>query len=46
MIPASGDGPLTFAAKNLPAGLSLDATTGVITGSLKAAGRTDVSTSR
>ena len=32
MIPASGDEPLTFAAKNLPAGLTLDAKTGLITG--------------
>ena len=42
MIPASGDEPLTFAAKNLPAGLALDAKTGRITGALKAAGRTVV----
>ena len=28
MIPASGDEPLTFAAKNLPAGLTLDSKTG------------------
>jgi len=42
-IPASGDGPLTFAAKNLPAGLSLDSHTGIITGSLRSAGRTPVS---
>jgi alpha-galactosidase len=42
MIPASGDGPLTYAAKNLPAGLTLDPKTGVITGSLKRAGRTVV----
>ena len=42
MIPASGDGPLTYAAKNLPAGLVLDAKTGMITGSLTSAGRTVV----
>ncbi len=42
MIPASGDEPLTFAAKNLPAGLTLDAKTGLITGALKAAGKTIV----
>jgi len=42
IIPASGDEPLTFAAKNLPAGLALDAKTGRITGALKAAGRTVV----
>ena len=41
-IPASGDGPLTFAARNLPAGLALDSHTGIITGSLKQAGRTVV----
>jgi alpha-galactosidase len=40
LIPASGDGPLTFAATNLPAGLTLDARTGLITGSLQQAGRT------
>src|SRR5438105_1379829 len=44
-IPASGDGPLTFSARNLPAGLTLDAATGVITGSLKQAARTDVQVS-
>src|SRR5262249_42036852 len=42
-VPASGDGPLTFAAKDLPAGLTLDAHTGIITGSLRRAGRTPVS---
>ena len=42
LIPASGDEPLTFAAKNLPAGLTLDAKRGLITGSLKAAGTTPV----
>src|SRR5262249_1006950 len=41
-IPASGDGDLTYAARNLPNGLTLDAKTGIITGSLKRAGRTDV----
>jgi alpha-galactosidase len=41
-IPASGDGPLTFIAKNLPAGLTLDAKTGIISGALARAGRTDV----
>src|SRR6266568_1345722 len=41
-IPASGDGALTFAARNLPAGVALDAHTGIITGALKQAGRTDV----
>ena len=42
MIPASGDRPLTFRAKNLPEGLQLNGDTGVITGSLKAGGRTVV----
>ncbi|MGE5836834.1 MAG: putative Ig domain-containing protein, partial [Acidobacteriota bacterium] len=42
LIPASGDEPLTFAAKNLPAGLRLDPKTGLITGSLEASGRTPV----
>jgi alpha-galactosidase len=41
-IPASGAGPLTFAARNLPAGLTLDARTGIIAGALKSAGRTTV----
>jgi alpha-galactosidase len=42
LIPASGDEPLTFAAKNLPAGVTLDPKTGVIAGSLKQAGKTAV----
>jgi len=42
LIPASGEGPLTFAAKNLPAGLELNPKTGLISGSLKADGRTVV----
>lgn len=41
-IPAAGDGPLTFSATNLPAGLELNTQTGIITGSLKQAGRTVV----
>ena len=41
-VPATGDAPLTFAARNLPAGLTLDPKTGVITGAIAAAGRTDV----
>jgi alpha-galactosidase len=41
-IPASGDGPLTFTATNLPAGLSLDGSSGIITGSLAREGRTAV----
>lgn len=41
-IPATGEAPLTFAAPNLPAGLTLDPATGIITGALAAAGRTNV----
>jgi alpha-galactosidase len=41
-IPASSDAPLTYTARNLPAGLTLDAQTGVIRGSLKADGKWDV----
>jgi alpha-galactosidase len=41
-IPATGDAPLRFAARNLPAGLTLDAVTGIMTGAIAAAGRTDV----
>jgi len=44
-IPASGEGVLTFSAKNLPAGLTLDPKSGIITGSLTQAGRTDVQVS-
>jgi len=44
-IPASGEGTLTFTAKNLPAGLTLDEKTGIISGSLKQEGRTDVQVS-
>jgi alpha-galactosidase len=43
MIPASGDAPLSFETKNLPAGLTLNGTTGLITGALRADGRTVVS---
>jgi alpha-galactosidase len=41
-IPASGTGELTFSARNLPEGLALDPRSGIITGSLKKDGRTDV----
>jgi len=37
MIPATGDRPMTFSAKNLPAGLKLDSKTGRITGSFSKA---------
>jgi alpha-galactosidase len=42
LIPATGEEPLTFSAKNLPAGLVLDGKTGIISGALKEAGTTDV----
>ena len=42
-IPATGEAPLKFAARGLPAGLTLDEATGIISGTIKAAGRTDVS---
>jgi alpha-galactosidase len=44
-IPATGDGPLTFTARNLPAGLKLDAATGIVSGVLKDDGRTEVQVS-
>jgi alpha-galactosidase len=42
LVPASGEGPLTFSAKNLPEGLTLDEKTGIISGSLKQVGTTEV----
>lgn len=44
-IPATGAGPLQFSAEGLPAGLSLDAQTGIITGALAKDGRTQVAVS-
>ena len=41
-IPATGDAPLTFSARNLPPGLTLDGATGIITGTIAREGRTDV----
>ena len=41
-IPATGEPPLRFSAQGLPAGLTLDPATGIITGSLAAEGRTNV----
>ena len=38
LIPATGQGPLHYAAQNLPAGLTLDPKTGIITGTLQKAG--------
>ena len=41
-IPATGQAPLRFSAGNLPTGLTLDPSTGIITGALVAEGRTNV----
>ncbi len=41
-IPASGTAPLKFAATGLPAGVKLDETTGIISGSLTQEGRHEV----
>jgi alpha-galactosidase len=41
-IPATGDGPFTFSAKNLPDGLTLDSGTGIIKGVIAKAGTTNV----
>jgi alpha-galactosidase len=35
LVPATGEGPLSFSAENLPDGLTLDSKTGIITGSLQ-----------
>ena len=42
-IPATGERPITFSAKGLPSGLSLDMKTGIITGKIKKAGKYEVS---
>ncbi|NLX23667.1 MAG: alpha-galactosidase [Phycisphaerae bacterium] len=41
-IPATGSSPLKYTVKNLPAGLTIDSATGIITGSLKGDGETAV----
>ncbi len=41
-IPCTGQRPITFAAEHLPSGLVLDPRTGIITGSLAAAGSNQV----
>jgi alpha-galactosidase len=41
-IPVAGEAPLTYAAQNLPAGLTLDRETGIISGAIERAGATDV----
>ncbi len=42
LIPATGEGPLTYAARNLPAGLKLDSHTGILSGALEQPGTTIV----
>jgi len=41
-IPATGEAPLTFSARGLPAGLTLDAHTGIISGAITRESRSDV----
>lgn len=41
-VPATGDAPLAFSAENLPAGLTIDANTGIINGSIASASATPV----
>lgn len=45
LISATGAGPITYSARNLPAGLQIDGASGVISGSLKSAGEYSVSVS-
>lgn len=42
LVPATGEGPLTFSAHGLPSGLTLDGKTGILSGSLQSAGTTPV----
>lgn len=37
-VPATGQAPLNFSARNLPAGLTIDSATGIISGSLRSPG--------
>jgi alpha-galactosidase len=41
-VPATGERPLKFTAENLPAGLKIESTTGIITGLVKEAGSYNV----
>jgi alpha-galactosidase len=40
LVPATGEGPLTFSAEGLPTGLEIDERTGIISGHLRGPGRT------
>ena len=42
LVPATGSGPLVYGAKGLPAGLALNARTGIISGALRNFGTTPV----
>jgi alpha-galactosidase len=42
LVPATGEAPLRYAAADLPAGLQIDAETGIISGTLLAEGETTV----
>jgi len=42
LIPATGRAPLTYSARNLPAGLKLDSATGIITGTVQKPGEYNV----
>ncbi|QKJ28569.1 NPCBM/NEW2 domain-containing protein [Mucilaginibacter mali] len=42
LVPATGKGPFIYSAKDLPAGLKLDPSTGVISGALQSAGTNQV----
>jgi alpha-galactosidase len=41
-IPCTGERPITFSAENLPSGLSLDSSTGIITGAVSSPGTSSV----
>ena len=45
LIPATGNGPLEYSARGLPSGLTLDGKTGIISGTIRRAGSSDVQVS-